>query len=101
MADSPFDSIESAHEYVGLLAGEVDDVKTALQDDIAAAELANVTRRLDALRIVDYKLKQLAEHLAATGRILNDLRTLRRLLVGEQEYPPAQDGQKERARQLM
>jgi hypothetical protein len=28
-------------------------------------------------------LKQLAEHLAASRRLLNDLQTLRRLLLGE------------------
>ncbi len=81
MIQTPFDSIEGAHEYVTLLAGQVEVVKAGLAEDIAATgEPAG--RRLDALRLVGYKLNQLEDHLAKTSRLLNDLRALRRLLLG-------------------
>jgi hypothetical protein len=37
----------------------------------------------DALKLVDYKLDLLAEHLRRSQLLLNDLRTLRRLLDRE------------------
>lgn len=85
MSDPPFDSIESAHEYVALLALQTEDVRSDIQADIVEAMRANNTRHLDALRLVDYKLTTLTGHLGASRRILNDLRMLRRLLVGEQQ----------------
>jgi len=87
MAETPFDSLESAHEYVRLLAIEVEDARASIQGDIAAADRDQAARRLDALQIVDYKLRQLAQHLAASRRLLNDLKLLRRLLVGEDGGP--------------
>ncbi len=81
MADSPFDSIESAHEYVHLLITQVDDVDRGIADDIRRSEADSNSRRVDALRLVDYKLTQLQHHLTMTARLLNDLKTLRRLLL--------------------
>jgi hypothetical protein len=82
MADTPFDCIESAHEYLRLLAWQVEDVQKAIEGDVEEAIGAGAARRVDALRVVDYKLKQLAEQLGSSRRILNDLRMLRRLLIG-------------------
>jgi hypothetical protein len=79
--EGPFSSLESAHEYVSLLGQQVRDVRASILEDITAAD----GRRLDALRIVDLKLTQLDQHLVASGRALNDLRVLRRLLLGERE----------------
>jgi hypothetical protein len=79
--EGPFSSLESAHEYVTLLGEQVREVRATILEDIAAAD----GRRLDALRVVDLKLTQLDQHLAASGRALNDLRALRRLLLGERE----------------
>lgn len=81
MAETPFDSIESAQEYVQLLVVEVEEVRAEIRMGLAEAARDRAERRLDALQIVDYKLKQLEQHLAASRRILNDLRILRRLLV--------------------
>lgn len=82
--ETPFDNIEGAHEYVHLLVEAVDEARRAIREDIAKALHARgAERRLDALRLVDYKLTRLREHVATSGRILNDLRTLRRLLLGE------------------
>jgi hypothetical protein len=79
--EGPFSSLESAHEYVTLLGQQVREVRASILEDITIAD----GRRLDALRIVDLKLSQLDQHLAASGRALNDLRALRRLLLGERE----------------
>ena len=87
--ETPFDSIESAHEYVALLVVQVGVVRAALPDDFADATRETARRRLDALRLVDYKLAQLEHHLTVCGRLLNDLRALRRLLLGERETTPA------------
>jgi hypothetical protein len=79
--EGPFSSLESAHEYVTLLGQQVRDVRSSIVEDMTIAD----GRRLDALRIVDLKLTQLDQHLTASGRALNDLRALRRLLLGERE----------------
>ena len=85
MTETPFDSIESAQEFVRLLASEVQDALTSINDDMAEAAAERAARRLDALYLVDYKLKQLAQHLDSSSRILNDLRMLRRLLVADED----------------
>lgn len=84
--ETPFDSIEGAQEYVSLLAESLEEAVNAIHDDTAvASRTEGAERRLQALRIVDYKLCQLREHLSASRRILNDLRTLRRLLLEGRE----------------
>ena len=80
--ETPFDSLESAHEYIGLLLETIAEARTELAADGAAAE-ANPDRRLEALRLVQYKLEKLDAHLQSSSRLLNDLRTLRRLLLEE------------------
>jgi len=83
---SPFDSIEGAHQYVSLLSEALEEARGAIQQDADAASRGKGTeRRIEALQLVAYKLNQLGEHLAATRRILNDLRTLRRLLLRERD----------------
>jgi hypothetical protein len=80
---TPFDSIEGAHEYVRLLEDTIGETLTAIEADIVTAtETAGAQRRLDALRLVNYKLTQLHGHFVESSRLLNDLRTLRRLLLG-------------------
>ena len=81
MAYDPFDSIGSAHEFVRLLASEVAAVRRGVRDDIDEATRAGAERHLDALQLVDFKLGQLAHHLAASSRVLNDLTMLRRVLI--------------------
>ena len=82
---TPFDSIEGAHEYVALLVRQVEIVKSSLAEDVTEAARETAGRRLDAMRLVDYKLTQLEDHLVTSARLLNDLRALRRLLLGERE----------------
>ena len=81
MRDNPFESIESAHEYVALLRAQVDDVRQTVAEDIGSDATVLPARSLDALRLVQYKLAQLEQHLGASSRVLNDLRSLRRLLL--------------------
>ena len=83
MRVNPFDSIESAYQYLTLLRQQVCEVREHLFEDVVPGE--GETRRVDAVRIVDYKLTQLADHLAAGSRILNDLRALRRLLLADRD----------------
>jgi hypothetical protein len=87
--ETPFDSIEGAQEYLTLLAESLEDALCAVREDAAeAARTRGADRRVEALRLVDYKLNQLREHLAASRRILKDLRSLRRLLLAEHDEPP-------------
>ena len=85
MPDTPFDSVESAQHYVLLLIETTDEAREQIQEDIQAADAGGQERQLEALRLVDHKLHQLGVHLRATGRILNDLRMLRRVLLGQGE----------------
>ena len=88
-ADNPFDSIEGAQEYVHLLQAALDEALISIQQDIETmGDTPAGDRRLDALRLVNYKLGQLRQHLSAGSRLLNDLRTLRRLLLAERGQAP-------------
>lgn len=86
--ETPFDSVEGAQEYVRLLLETIREAKTDLATDVATAE-ANPDRRLEALRLVQYKLEKLDGHLQASSRLLNDLRSLRRLLFEERALAAA------------
>jgi hypothetical protein len=81
--ESPFDNIEGAHEYVGLLAEAIAEAEAAIREDIEEAQGQDAARRAEALRIVAFKLDKLRAHIGSSHRILNDLRTLRRLLLQE------------------
>ena len=89
--ETPFDSIESAHEYIDLLAQEIGAVRVDVDAEIARAGAELAERRKDALVLVAYKLVKLENHVTVSRRILNDLRTLRRLLLDERN-PPADEG---------
>jgi hypothetical protein len=80
---SPFDSIESAHDFVSLFSDSVADAKRDIECDIQRELKSNAPRRLDALRLAAYNLEKLEVHLNKSRRILNDLRSLRRLLFEE------------------
>jgi len=87
--DTPFDSVESAHEYVRLLEEAIAEAKSEIASDLAAATNGKSDRRLEAQRLVHYKLEKLEQNLHNTGRLLNDLRSLRRLLFEERAMPAA------------
>ena len=79
----PFDSIENAQEYIRLLIEAVREAKDETESNIADADRWKVTRRVEALRLVQHKLSRLEQHLIVSSRVLNDLRSLRRLLLEE------------------
>jgi hypothetical protein len=78
-----FDSIESAHEFVALLADAVEDSKREIEADVQREAALNFPRRLEALRLALYSLEKLHSHVSKSRRILNDLRSVRRLLFKE------------------
>jgi len=73
-----FETLESAHDFVALLATTVAEAKRGDVERESAA-----SRHRDALRIALYNLGKLELHVNQSRRILNDLRTLRRLLFEE------------------
>ena len=85
---TPFDSIEGAHEYVRLLLEAVQEARGEIREDLSLArrEGNGAARRLEALQLVAYKLERLEHHTRSSARLLNDLRTLRRLLLGERGF---------------
>ena len=82
-SETPFDSIEGSHEYVALLAEAVDEARRDVEAEIVAAERDSADRRKEALLLVSYNLAKLNLHITTSRRILNDLRSLRRLLLAE------------------
>jgi|SRR5579863_4071936 len=81
-SQTAFDTIESAQEFLVLLREAVDEAKRTSEADILEPGLKE-GRQLDAVRLVLYKLDKLEQHLKVSARLLNDLRTLRRLLLEE------------------
>lgn len=59
------------------------EARNEIAADIAAMNGSGTERRLEALRLVQFKLDKLEQYLRNSGRLLNDLRTLRRLLLDE------------------
>ena len=80
---SPFDSIEDAHEYLTLLAQTIFETKLDIESDVQRESSSNYPRRAEALKLTLYTLSRLEFHMNRSRRILNDLRTLRRLLFEE------------------
>jgi hypothetical protein len=86
-AETPFDNIEGSHEYVALLADALDEARRDVESELTAAEREGADRRKEALLLVSYNLAKLHLHITTSRRILNDLRTLRRLLLAERGLP--------------
>jgi hypothetical protein len=84
---TPFDSVENAQQYVRLLVEAIAEAKGEITADLVTAAQARTQRRLEALQIVQFKLDKLEHHLKTSGRLLNDLRSLRRLLLEERLEP--------------
>jgi formiminotetrahydrofolate cyclodeaminase len=84
---TPFDSVENAHQYVRLLGEAISEAKSEITTDLDVAARSKLERRVQALQIVQFKLEKLEKHLQTSSRLLNDLRTLRRLLLEERAEP--------------
>lgn len=86
-AETPFDSLEGSHEYVAMLAESLDEARRDVEEEVALAEREGADRRKQALLLVSYNLAKLNLHITSSRRILNDLRSLRRLLLSERGLP--------------
>jgi hypothetical protein len=86
-AQAAFESIESAQEYLALLAQTVLEAKKDNDIDIDSRATTESPRHVEALRMISYNLEKLERHVKMSRRILNDLRTLRRLLHQERQSP--------------
>lgn len=81
--ENPFGSIEDAHDFMTLMAQTVFETKLEIEADVQRESTSNYPRRAEALKLTLYTLKRLEFHMERSQRILNDLRTLRRLLFEE------------------
>jgi hypothetical protein len=83
MADGrvqPFDTIESAHEFMVVLESVIAEAQSelnAMLDDVSDE------RRTEAIRLALFKISQLDAHTRKSRRILNDLGLIRSLLARE------------------
>jgi len=69
----------------------IEEARKEVDADLAAASRNGAVRRQEALRLVAHNLHRLCFHITKSRRILNDLRTLRRLLLEERSLKePAQ-----------
>jgi hypothetical protein len=84
-SETPFDNIEGSHEYVALLAEAIEEARKEVDAEVALALSEGAERRKEALQLVAYNLAKLNLHMTTSRRILNDLRTLRRLLLAERQ----------------
>jgi hypothetical protein len=85
--ETPFDSIEGSYEYVDLLVSAIAEAHSDVKAEVALAEAQSAERRKQALLLVSYNLAKLESHVTTSRRILNDLRSLRRLLLEERKRP--------------
>lgn len=82
---NPFDTIESAQDFVRVLAETVTEARQEVELDFQRLQ-SQPSRQRDALQIAIYNLDRLEKHLSSSRRILNDLRSLRRLLFAERKF---------------
>jgi hypothetical protein len=81
------DSIEAAYRLVVLLSESVVESKGDIESDAKREADADFPRRQDALQFVVMKLEKLDFLLSRSRRVLNDLRSLHRLMFEEREAP--------------
>jgi hypothetical protein len=84
MPETPFDNVEAAHEYVGLLLETVGQARTEVAHDLEQARAQGAARQVEALQLVAFKLDRLEAHLGSSRQLLNDLRRLRTLLLADE-----------------
>jgi hypothetical protein len=87
--EQPFDSIESAYDFMNVLA---ETVLASIQDLHREHEIAireGQDRRARAIELAIYKCKTLNCCVYKSRRSLNDLRSIRRLILNERMTPEA------------
>jgi len=96
--ETPFDNIESAQEFVELLIETIEESRRDVDADIALSEGNGSGRSKKALQLVSANLSKLSQYMTNSRRILNHLRTLRRLLLQERRLdntPQTRNGNRE------
>jgi len=96
--ETPFDNIESAQEFVELLIETIEESRRDVDADIALSEGNGSGRSKKALQLVSANLAKLSQYMTNSRRILNHLRTLRRLLLQERRpgnAPQVRNGNRE------
>ena len=83
--ETPFDTIESAQQFIDLLIEAILESKHDVDADIALSERNRSKRSKQALQLVSANLAKLSHHMTTSRRILNHLRTLRRLLLEDRQ----------------
>lgn len=78
--ETPFENIESAQQFVELLYEAIDEARREVEAEVSRPQ---PERSVQALQLVAYNLAKLSLHMGTSRRILNDLRSLRRLLYNE------------------
>ncbi len=81
VAEEPFQSIESAHDFMLVLENVIVDAQGELQRMLDDANSASDGRRTEAVRLALFKISQLEIHTRKSRRILNDLGLIRSLLA--------------------
>jgi hypothetical protein len=81
--ETPFDSLEGSHEFVILFAEAIGEARRDIEAEIQAAVAEGAEHRRQALQLVSYKLNKLELNIQSSRRILDDLQSLRRLLLAE------------------
>lgn len=82
---NPFQSIEGTQEFLFLMLESIRETAANIAAEEIERREAGQDRHADALRLIQYKLDRLQWHTSQSGRLLNDLRSLRRLLYGERD----------------
>jgi phospholipid N-methyltransferase len=76
-----FQSIESARDFVNLLAETVGEAKRDVEADVLSESSNTHSQRLDVLRMALYSLWKLEGHVTRSCHILEDLRRQHSLLT--------------------
>src|SRR6266566_3771172 len=68
-SETPFDNIESSHQYVSLLADAIEEARREVDEEIGLSmtEGESAERRKEALQIVAYNLAKLSLHIKTSG----------------------------------
>jgi hypothetical protein len=84
-SDDPFENIESAQEFLTLLAETILETKLEFEANVHGESSSSSSQRAEVLKVVLYTLRKLEFHTTRSQRTLNDLRTLRGLLFADGE----------------
>jgi hypothetical protein len=81
----PFDTIESAQEFLGLLHQSIRETLEDMNQELGDARADRKMRRAQAIELTIFKLNLLQTHVHASEQISKELRTLRDMLCGDVE----------------